>query len=365
MQKVILTRHPLDEYMKVFFPFKDPEIHNLITQIRGGFWDNSEAAWVLPKKRTIIDRLLKKYASRVEIKFPIPVEEEEIKLTDTALFALQRMRSLLIELRYSERTVENYTLYLRQFLTYHHPTKPEDLYRNDVQEFILYLVNEKSIATSTQNVVINALKFYFEQIENRPKIMYRMHRPKREKPIPSVLSSAEVNKLISKLQNLKHRCILLTIYSAGLRLEELVKLRIEDIDSHRNCIHVREGKGRKDRTTLLSTRLLKELRVYYKEYRPHYWLFEGIAGKQYSKRSVQNIMSKALKRAKITKKASVHTLRHSFATHLLEQGVNLRYIQELLGHSSSKITEIYTHVATTKLHEIKSPLDQIEEDNNE
>jgi integrase/recombinase XerD len=361
MQKITLISHPVDEYMKVFFPFEEEEIHNLITQIKGGFWDNHEAAWVLPKKRKIIDRLLKKYASRVQIRFPIPAEEEELELTTAAENALKRMYNLLVELRYSQRTIENYTLYLRQFLSYHHPTAPADLYRNDVQDFIRHLVNEKSIATSTQNVVINALKFYFEQIEGRPKIMYRMHRPKREKPIPSVLSKEEVNQLIAAVKNLKHRCILLTIYSAGLRLEELINLKIEDVDSQRNCIHVREGKGRKDRTTLLSSRLLKELRHYYKEYKPHYWLFEGIAGKQYSKRSVQNIMSKALKRAKITKKASVHTLRHSFATHLLEQGVNLRYIQELLGHSSSKITEIYTHVATTKLHGIISPLDEIDE----
>jgi len=159
---------------------------------------------------------------------------------------------------------------------------------------------------------------------------------------------------------LKHKAILSTIYSAGLRLSEAVNLKIADIDSKRKLIYVRNGKGNKDRTSILSKELILILREYYKECKPKVWLFEGLGGVQYSKRSVQEIFYKALSRSNVDKKVSVHTLRHSFATHLLEQGEDLRYIQKLLGHKSSQTTEIYTHITSTGMSKFISPLDDIE-----
>ena len=172
-----------------------------------------------------------------------------------------------------------------------------------------------------------------------------------------MLSPSEVQRILCNVANLKHRCILMTLYSGGLRRSELINLKIGDIDSERMLIRIRNSKGNKDRCTLLSENLLVLLRLYYRTYKPKTWLFEGPGGKQYSATSVENIFRRALKKAGISKHATPHTLRHSFATHLLEQGVNLRYIQELLGHSSSRTTEIYTRVSTSKLSQIINPLD--------
>ena len=179
-----------------------------------------------------------------------------------------------------------------------------------------------------------------------------------------MLSKLEVKQIINCTNNLKHKTILSTIYSAGLRLSETINLKIADIDSERKLIYVRGGKGKKDRTTILSKELLPMLREYYKGYKPKVWLFEGLENGRYSKRSVQNIFKKSLQKSKISKIATVHSLRHSFATHLLEQGDDLRYIQKILGHRSSKTTEIYTHVTSVGLNKIKSPLDEIDLDDD-
>ena len=163
--------------------------------------------------------------------------------------------------------------------------------------------------------------------------------------------------IISSIQNLKHRSIIALIYSAGLRRSELLNLKIQDIDAARNLLIIRGGKGNKDRQTIISIRLIEDLRVYYKEYKPKVWLFEGPNGKQYSATSIVKILARSVKRIKINKHVSPHMLRHSFATHLLEQGVSLRHIQKLLGHNSSKTTEIYTQVSTQEISKIKNPLD--------
>ncbi|MEO9869661.1 tyrosine-type recombinase/integrase [Ekhidna sp.] len=169
----------------------------------------------------------------------------------------------------------------------------------------------------------------------------------------------EVGLILQNTPNLKHKALLTVLYSAGLRVGELLSLKITDIDADHMRIWVREGKGCKDRLTTLSPHLLKLLRLYYQRYRPENYLFEGSAGHQYSSTSVRKVLNRASLKAGIKKKVKPHTLRHSFATHLLEQGTNLRYIQSLLGHGSSKTTEIYTHVSSRNLEDIKSPLDSM------
>jgi integrase/recombinase XerD len=178
--------------------------------------------------------------------------------------------------------------------------------------------------------------------------------------LPSVLSEEEVFRLLKQVDNLKHKTALSIIYSAGLRIGELINLKINDIDSARGQIRILQGKGKKDRVSLLSTNILKMLREYYKEYRPKEWLFEGQFGGQYSQGSIQEVFRQAKKSAGIRKRATVHTLRHSFATHLLERGTDLRYIQELLGHQSSRTTEIYTHVTEKGFKNIISPFDNLD-----
>lgn len=187
-----------------------------------------------------------------------------------------------------------------------------------------------------------------------------LERPKKEKKLPEILSKNEISKLLKAVKNLKHKAILYLVYSAGLRVGEVVKLKPTDIDSDRMLIPIIQGKGKKDRYTILSETALSILRQYVKVYKPEHWLFPGQhPDKHLTERSVQKVFGNARIDAKIRKDVSVHNLRHSFATHLLEGGVNLRYIQELLGHSSSKTTEIYTHVTQKNLSNIISPLDTI------
>ena len=206
----------------------------------------------------------------------------------------------------------------------------------------------------------NGVKFYYERVLGGQRKIYLVERPRREKTLPEVLSEQEIVTVIRQIENIKHKAIVLLIYSAGLRLSEVVNLRIKDIDSERMNVFVQQAKGRKDRYTLLSKKVLPVLRDYFKEYKPKEWLFEGAKGRQYSVSSVQTIVKDAYAKAGIKKKVSTHTLRHSFGTHLLENGTDLRYIQSLMGHNSSKTTEIYTHITTKGFDQIQNPLDKLD-----
>ena len=201
--------------------------------------------------------------------------------------------------------------------------------------------------------------YHYEQVLGKPREYYDIQRPKKSATLPNVLSGQEVKLLINAPSNIKHTAILYAIYSAGLRLNEVIKIRVEDIHSDDGYIFIKGAKGKKDRKTVLSKVLLDVLRKYYKKYRPAYWLFEGQDGGQYSSSSINKIFRRAVKQSNINPWATPHTLRHSFATHLLQQGTNLRYVQALLGHSSSKTTEIYTHVMNINNKTITSPLDHL------
>lgn len=265
----------------------------------------------------------------------------------------------LIRLKnYSFSTINSYTFCFEKFLNYFKGKDIDSLTKDEVIDF-LYSEHEKGFSASYQNQLINAIKFYYEKILGRKKEFYNLPRAKKPQKLPTVLSEEEITTLLDQPENLKHKCILLLIYSGGLRVSEAVKIRISDIDSTRNLILVRGGKGKKDRSTLLSHKLLEMLRHYYRVYKPKEYLFEGDTGGQYSVTSIQKIFNKALKSSGIRKKATVHSLRHSFATHLLERGTDLRYIQELLGHESSKTTEIYTHITKKGMDNIVSPLDNL------
>ncbi|MDI6739483.1 MAG: tyrosine-type recombinase/integrase [Candidatus Edwardsbacteria bacterium] len=259
--------------------------------------------------------------------------------------------------RYSRATIKAYLTHFNLFLTFCSHRPPRTINQDQIKHYLLHLVNEKQVSGTYQNQAINAIKFYYEQVLKQPRSVYDLPRAMKGRKLPSVLSPDEVVRIISSLDNRKHKTMIALIYSAGLRLSELLNLTPADIDSKRNMILIRSGKGRKDRMTLLSETALAMLRDYFREYRPKKWLFEGADGGKYHARSVQNVFHKAKEKSGIIKPASVHTLRHSFATHLLEQGTDLRYIQALLGHSSPKTTEIYTHVSNQAIGKIKSPLD--------
>lgn len=263
-------------------------------------------------------------------------------------------------MRYSANTIEVYKQSFEEFINYYHTKRIDDITEPEIIAYMRYLVQERGVSASSQNQSVNAIKFYYEKVKGGARKFYQLERPLKETKLPTVLSVEEVQALISSTQNLKHRVMIMLCYSAGLRLSELLNLKPGDIDSDRMQIKIKGAKGKKDRYTLLSAKLLPLLRDYYQQYHPKAYLFEGEKGGMYSERSMQTLVRDALKRAKIAKHATVHTLRHSFATHLLENGTDLRYIQNLLGHSSSKTTEVYTHVTSKALSGIKSPLDSLD-----
>ena len=265
---------------------------------------------------------------------------------------------MLIQKRYSDNTIGMYCNYFEDFCSHFIDQDLKEITTTKINSYILDLIKAKNISISQQNQRINAIKFYYEKVLSREKQYYELHRPKKEHRLPKVLSKQEVKRIFDVTKNLKYKCILMMLYSAGLRRSEVLNLIHSDIDSERMVVHINGAKGKKDRISLLSDNLLQLLRQYYKEYRPKQYLFEGQNGGKYSASSVAKILKKSALKAGIRKNVTPHMLRHSFATHLLEQGTDLRYIQELLGHDSSKTTEIYTHVSKKAIDKINNPMDE-------
>ncbi|WP_299756939.1 tyrosine-type recombinase/integrase [uncultured Pontibacter sp.] len=266
-------------------------------------------------------------------------------------------------LNYSVNTIRTYHSLLLRFLNGHSVQGLETINTFSVNEINAYhrqMVQSRQYSYSFVNQSINAVKFYFHRVLGRHTMdLSQVERPEKADRLPTVLSKQEVQRILSATANLKHRCLLQLLYAGGLRIGEVINLKISDVQSDRNLLLIRGGKGKKDRTTLLSQKLLESLRAYYREYRPKVWLFEGQYGGQYTTDSIRNVFRACMEKAGLQKKVTPHSLRHSFATHLLEQGTNLRYIQSLLGHKSSKTTEIYTHITSHGLESIVSPLDNL------
>lgn len=237
--------------------------------------------------------------------------------------AVKKYKDLLIQKRYSENTIKTYCGYFQDFCNYFKNVNLKEITTENINNYILHLIKSKNISISQQNQRINSIKFYYEKVLNRQKQFYNLHRPKKEHKLPIVLSKNEVKKILDSSINKKHKSILMLIYSAGLRRSELLNIRISDIDSERIVINIRGAKGKKDRISLLSNNMLNLLREYYKEFKPVNYLFEGPDNSKYSSTSVSNILKKAAAKAGINKKVTPHMLRHSFATHLLEQGTDL------------------------------------------
>ncbi|AFS79478.1 phage integrase family protein [Gottschalkia acidurici 9a] len=260
---------------------------------------------------------------------------------------------------YSPNTIESYVNHIRRFIEYYE-MELKLVTSEEVNEYIIYLLEEKKRSASYVNTSISAIKFMVNNVLSRSDISINMFRVKKEKKFPDILSQEEVTRILNVVENHKHKVLLSLVYSAGLRVSELVRLKIEDIDSIRMLIHVRDAKGKKDRYTLLSEKALIVLRDYYRRYTPKEWLFEGLDKHQHlTERSAQRVFEKACDKVGIKKNVSIHSLRHSFATHLLESGTDIRYIQKLLGHSSTETTMTYTHVSKKYISNIQSPLDRL------
>lgn len=301
-----------------------------------------------------------------------------VKLDDMALFKLLQeqntyghpdVKSCPIEYlerlrhrNYSWNTIRSYHGCLVKFLNYYSDYSLEQINSFTSTEIDRYhesMMQQKGVSVSTVNQSVNAIKYYYREILGKEIASSALIRPKRGTHLPTTLTETEITSILKQLNNIKHSCLIWLLYSSGLRISELVNLRIEDLLSEKKMIIIKGAKGNKDRYTILSEKVLELLRKYYKIYKPKYWLFEGQYGGQYSQTSIRKLFSEAVKKAKIKKRVTPHTLRHSFATHLLESGTDLRYIQVLLGHNSSTTTEIYTHVSKMDLEKIKSPGDNI------
>ena len=257
------------------------------------------------------------------------------------------------------RTITTYVERVAGFAR-HFGSSPEQLGMAEVRAYLLYLAQERRVSWSYFNQALSALRLLYRVTLGRDWAPGMLRYPKAEKKLPVVLSPAEVDRFFRAIPGLKHRAILMTAYAAGLRVSEVVALRVEDIDSQRMVLRVRQGKGRRDRNVMLSPRLLDLLRGYWKVARPAEWLFPGdIPGRPITAGSVHHICAQAARAAGLGKHVTVHTLRHSFATHLLEAGTDIRTIQLLLGHRNLKTTAIYTHVAPAAVEATQSPLDRL------
>jgi len=339
----------------------NPKFITKVKSIESHRWHPDKKYWSFPNTNGTLEKILKVFGSE-DIHLDPALQIKHLSYCQTklkqSLHGFEDIRRELISRKYSYKTVKTYIYYNKDFLNFTGKI-PSDINGNDIKDYLLYLAEEKQSATSTLNHVINALKFYYGTMLKK-RFVYEVKRPRKDKKLPVVLSQEEVTKIINSVENLKHKAILMLVYSSGLRVGEVVKLKPEDIDGERMLVYIRASKGRKDRYTILSKKALETLRQYWTQYKPKKWLFKGARyGSCISTRTVQAIFEQAKQKAGIKKEVSVHSLRHSFATHLLEMGTGLRYIQELLGHKSSKTTEVYTHVSSKSIGKIKSPLDSL------
>jgi len=355
----IYIRSSSETTLAIKIPY-DVNILPVIKNIPGRKWDHAAEVWHIPDRKEYFDAVLESALNSLNRRYQIFIGNPELFNRPEDLLtpdqSLPDLRKELTIRKYSRSTIKSYIYYNLELLKHSNKT-PGQIEQEDITSFLFSAIREKSITASTVQIILNALKFYYGQML-RQDFIYDITGPKRDKKLPVVLSRSEVLSILDSIENLKHKTIIMLIYSAGLRLNEAITIKKSDIDTDRGVINIKCGKGRKDRTTLLSSTFSNLLKTYLNSYRPEGWLFAGQEkGSHISSRSVQNVFQRAILKAGIEKPVSVHSLRHSFATHLLEQGIDIRYIQELLGHQSPNTTMIYTHVSKSRLGSIKSPLD--------
>jgi site-specific recombinase XerD len=384
MKTVFVKRlfHRDRKCLGIFYDF-DTSINEAVRNIPSVKFSATHKCWYVPDQDDALARILDVLRNKVWVDYsalkntkpnePIElvtanqekkneVQPGKIKIEDFNHEQLQAMRMLDQKLKlkgYSENTLRTYLQHFKEFLFFYRDTHPIEIEELEIRNYILYLIEKRKLSKSTQNQAINAIKFFYEKVMMQERKVYYLERPIKEKRLPEVLSQEEVASVFDALDNIKHKTMLMLIYSAGLRRSEMLNLRMGDVDFDRHVVFIRGGKGHKDRQSVLSHGLIPMLDQYLKEYKPNFWLFEGLQGERYSASSLQQVFKQAAKKAGVKKLVRLHMLRHSFATHLLESGTSTRYIQVLLGHESPKTTEIYAHVSRFALDKIQSPLDQI------
>lgn len=375
--KLTPIEHKGEQRIKVDFP-NNAEQNQKIRRIQGAKWSSSLKAWHVPntpennvllnldnQSGLILETERTSMTSDLKTAMSLSAQNDESEVSQDTLpkeilNKIEKYERWLNNKRYSQSTIKTYTQALRSFLKFHSQKQIQEICNDDIIEYNTKYILRHNLSATYQNQVVNAIKLFFSKIEGTQIQIEQIERPKRAKLLPNVLSKEEVKMILNALVNTKHIAMLSLIYSCGLRRSELINLKPNDIDSNRKIIIIRQGKGRKDRIAPLSEKIIDMLRRYYIGYKPQTWLFEGqIKGTKYDERSLATVLKHALAKTNIKKPVSLHWLRHSYATHLLEAGTDLRYIQEILGHQSSKTTEIYTHVSTKNIQNIKSPFDDL------
>jgi integrase/recombinase XerD len=334
---------------------KFPKNRKLIDDFRARFrfakWSASKSCWYLPDAQQIREQL--------GLAAPVPGMTLLMQIPPVNRPAFTEFLDHLKLKAYSRHTLRTYSTEFAQLLYFLKSYPVKQLDDAKLKAYFLHCLCELGVSEAQLNSRINAIKFYFEHVLKRSKVVIDLPRPKKPSLLPKVLSKEEIKRIFDVVMNTKHKLMLKLCYGMGLRVSEVVNLKIEHIDSKRMQVLVAGAKGKKDRYVHLPGSVLKDLREYYKAARPKDFLFEGQYGGQYSVRSVQAVFKAALKKARVRKKVGIHGLRHSYATHLLEAGTDIAFIQKLLGHNSIKTTEIYTHVGTSQVAGIKSPLDTL------
>ena len=336
----------------------DEEVITLVKQIEGRKWSASNKFWHIPFFENYLGKLSLKFHGKLKFIEDTETKQESITVTKPT-FPVEYIETLKLK-NYNEATIITYQQHFQRFLNFFNSTRPEDIPFGEIRQYILYLVEKKKYSVSSQNNSINAIRFYYNNIINRPIDDFYIPRPRRAKTIPKILNEQEVSKILKNIKNLKNKCMIYLIYSAGLSPSELTFLKIKDIDSDKMKIFVSSSTGDKDRFVILSEKVLNLLRKYFKRYKPREWLFESKPGQQYSKRNLQKSFKEAVDKSEITKPATLSILKNSFAVHLLEKGVDIRYIQQMLGHKHSKTTFRYLKVSKRDISAIQSPLDNLD-----
>jgi len=364
MKAIIYTPQPNAKRIKVYIPYKRTDFRTDIKAMDSSFWHHNQKLWSVINIETNYNKLKSIFGNDYilkESKATKPVQRR--KLSEQGLKGLEELERTLTLKGMSFSTINTYKYMVSVFFSRFMNQDIKMISKDDIEGFIYQLIKENGISESFQNQMINGIKAYYEYVLGMPREFYDIKRPKKSVVIPNVLSEEEVFKIIQFPRNIKHRALLWTIYSAGLRISEVVNLRINDINSKDGYIFVKGSKGKKDRKTILSEKLIPLLRRYYIEHKPSYWLFEGQTGGKYSVGSIRKIFRRAVLGTKSNPWATVHTLRHSFATHCLQNRISMRHVQIMLGHNSPKTTEIYTKTIEINNKKIQSPLDNLFKNN--
>ena len=343
-----------------------PDNVKRIRAIPGRRWHGEEKAWSIPHTEQALS-LLDRYFNQEPVQsFPKPerrpgavTQKRWEPLTGEEQAFVARVEEEMKLRGYSPKTRKTYRNHLLRFSRHFADRSPLEISEEEIRAYLLSLI-DREVSNSHLNQAISAIKLLYEKVLRKPKPIAHLPRPKRERKLPTVMSREAAQALLNAAGNLKHQTLLVLVYSAGLRVGEVVRLQIEDLDAERGLLHVRRGKGRKDRITIYSDLAVAMVKAYVEAYQPVKWLFNGPNPHRHiTERTVQKIVKRAREKAGIPQHITTHSLRHSFATHLLEGGTDLRYIQELLGHNSPKTTEIYTHVSRKDLGKIQSPVDSL------